>query len=97
MIRHWKKFLILPLLLAGASAFAANPAPHLLNEPVDVSLDFHAPENFYYLADQLTDFNPATHSGKIVYKRSQLMPSYSFNHDAASLSAAKGNEFPDNQ
>ena len=40
--------------LAVATAIAV--APPLLNEPVDISGDFHALENFYYLADQVRGF-----------------------------------------
>ncbi|HWC58860.1 MAG TPA: hypothetical protein VHC44_04130, partial [Verrucomicrobiae bacterium] len=47
------------------STFAANPQLPLLNDPVDVSGDFRDLSNFYYLADQLSGFDPATHSGKI--------------------------------
>ena len=50
---------------------AANPPLPLLNDPVDVSGDFRDLSNFYYLADQLADFDPATHTGKIVYQRAQ--------------------------
>jgi len=52
--------------LATATSIAA--APTLLNDPVDVSCDFRAQENSYYLADQLEDFNPATHAGKVAWK-----------------------------
>ena len=54
------------ICLAAAAAIAATSPFTLLNEPVDVSGDFRALENFYYLADQLTDFDPVTHSGKII-------------------------------
>ena len=74
--------------------FAANPAPVMLNSPVDISGDFRAMENFYYLADQLTDFDPATHSGKIIYQRAQLVPKHAFDNDLAGLNPCKPNEFP---
>ena len=55
--------------LAAAAAIAATPP--LLNDPVDISGDFRAMENFYYLADKISEFDPATRSGKIVYQRAQ--------------------------
>ena len=50
---------------------AANPALPLLDEPLDVSGDFRDFANLYYVADQLTDFDPATHTGKITYQRTE--------------------------
>ena len=79
-----------------ASITNAGP-PTLLNDPIDVSPDFHSLENFYYLADQLTDFAPATHRGTIVFQRSQLTPRHAFDNDLAIIVPAKPNEFPDNQ
>ncbi len=84
-------------LCAAVSAFAANPPSPLLNDPVDVSGDFRDLSNFYYLADQLAGFDPATHSGKIVYQRSQFNVRHAFDNDLALLYAAKPNEFPENQ
>ncbi|MGH7977424.1 MAG: TIM-barrel domain-containing protein, partial [Limisphaerales bacterium] len=78
-------------------AAATNPPERLLNEPVDISADFHDFANFYYLADRLANFNPATHSGKIIYQRSHLVPSHSFDHDIAAIAPAKPNEFPTDQ
>ncbi len=79
------------------STMAANPPPVLLNEPVDISGDFHDFSDFYYLADHLADFNPATHAGNILYQRSRLTSAYSFNHTVAAIEPAKPNEFPANQ
>jgi alpha-D-xyloside xylohydrolase len=91
-----KQFIVNLFCVAAAASVCAGSA-RLLNEPVDISGDFHAFENFYYLADQLGEFNPATHTGKIVYQRAQLVPNHSFNHEVASLANAKPNEFPANQ
>ena len=85
------------LCLAAVAAPAANPPPAMLNSPVDITGDFRAGENFYYLADQLTDFDPATHSGKIIYQRAQLVPKHAFDNDLASLTPCKPNEFPENE
>src|SRR5579859_1427247 len=85
------------LQLATATAFAAVAVPVMLNAPVDISGDFHASENFYYLADRLTDFDPATHTGKITYQRAQLIPKHAFDNDLAALNPCNPNEFPENQ
>jgi alpha-D-xyloside xylohydrolase len=84
------------LFFASRQLTAANPPP-LLNEPVDISGDFRDFADFYYLADQLADFDPATHTGHIVYQRSRLTPAYSFNHTIAGIGPAKPNEFPADQ
>jgi alpha-D-xyloside xylohydrolase len=84
-------------LCAGISTFAANAQLPLLNDPVDVSGDFRDFSNFYYLADRLADFDPATHTGKILYQRSQYAVRHAFDNDLAVINAAKPNEFPENE
>jgi alpha-D-xyloside xylohydrolase len=81
---------VLPLL-------AANQELALLNDPVDISGDFHSLANFYYLADQLADFDPATHAGKIVWQRAQYSVRHAFDNDLALIGATKPNEFPENE
>ncbi|HAO78027.1 MAG TPA: hypothetical protein DCQ92_03425, partial [Verrucomicrobia subdivision 3 bacterium] len=84
-------------LCAAISTFAANPQLPLLNEPVDVSGDFRDFSNFYYLADRLADFDSATHTGKILYQRSQYAVRHAFDNDLAIITPAKPNEFPENE
>ena len=84
-------------LCAAISTFAANPQLPLLNDPVDVSGDFRDFSNFYYLADRLADFDPATHAGKIFYQRSQYSVRHAFDNDLAVINSAKPNEFPENE
>jgi alpha-D-xyloside xylohydrolase len=84
-------------LCAAVSMFAANPQLPLLNDPVDVSGDFRDFSNFYYLADRLADFDPATHTGKILYQRSQYAVRHAFDNDLAIITPAKPNEFPENE
>ena len=94
------KFAIIPGILALCTAiptFAANQPASLLNDPVDVSGDFRDLSNLYYLADQLAEFNPATHTGKIVYQRSQYSVRHAFDNDLAQVAPAKANEFPANE
>jgi alpha-D-xyloside xylohydrolase len=84
---------------AGLFCLAASAASSatMLNSPVDISDDFHQTENYYYVADQVADFDPATHAGKIVYQRSQLVPKHAFDNDLLAVTPAKPNEFPENQ
>ena len=93
-----KKLIHTPLaFLIAVSALAANPPSPLLNDPVDVSGDFHDLSNFYYLADRVADFDPATHTGNISWVRSQYSVRHAFDNDLAILAPAKANEFPENE
>jgi alpha-D-xyloside xylohydrolase len=83
--------------IATATAIAAASPFALLNDPVDVSGEFRALENFYYLADKVSAFDPATHSGKIIYQRAQSAVRHAFDNDLAVVTPAKPNEFPGNQ
>ena len=83
--------------VAAATAIAGNAPPALLNDPVDISGDFRDYSSFYYLADRVSDFEPATHSGKIVYQRARYHVRHAFDNDLQTLENAGGNEFPDNQ
>ena len=96
MIIMPRKSIVALASFAAAVTCAAAPSA-LLNEPVDISADFHAPENYYYAADQVADFNPATHAGKIIYQRSQLVPKHAFDNDLLAVTPAKPNEFPENE
>ena len=63
---------------------------------MDVSGDFRALENSYYLADKVADFDPATHTGKIVYQRAQYHAAGVRQH-ARLITAVGPNEFPENE
>jgi len=86
-------------ILTGASGrlAAANPAPSLLNEPIDVSGDFRDFSNLYYVADRLADFDPATGTGKITYQRSGYFTRQAFNNMLAVVKPVAPNEFPENE
>jgi alpha-D-xyloside xylohydrolase len=86
-------------ILTGAATrlAAANPAPPLLNEPVDVSGDFRDFSNLYYLADRLAAFDPATGTGKITWQRSQYFTRQAFDNMLAVVKPATPNEFPENE
>jgi alpha-D-xyloside xylohydrolase len=90
---------VLACLLACATfaTFAANPQLPLLNDPIDVSGDFRDLSNFYYLADQLSDFDPVTRTGTLVWQRAQYAVRHAFNNDLAIVTPAKPDEFPENE
>jgi alpha-D-xyloside xylohydrolase len=85
------------LLAALSGAIGATPPQALLNEPVDVSGDFRDFSNTYYLADRLAEFDPATHSGKIRYQRSEYFTRQAFDNMLATLRPVDPNEFPSNE
>ncbi|HEX3627199.1 MAG TPA: TIM-barrel domain-containing protein [Verrucomicrobiae bacterium] len=98
MKRNACRFIFACIILYQACGAMASGGPiALLNAPVDVSGDFHDLASFYYLADQLVHFDPATHTGEIVYQRAQYSPRHAFNNDLAVVKVAGPNEFPDNQ
>jgi len=85
------------VLLAGFATLtllAANVQPPLLNDPVDVSGDFRDLSDFYYLADRVAAFDPATHAGTLTYQRAQYTVRHAFDNDLAVLKPAEPNEFP---
>jgi alpha-D-xyloside xylohydrolase len=85
------------LICTTCQLIAANPAPPLLNEPVDVSGDFRDFSHTYYLADRLAEFDPATHSGKISYQRAQYFTRQAFDNMLAVIRPVEPNEFPGNE
>jgi alpha-D-xyloside xylohydrolase len=84
-------------LLCVAATTVIAAAPPLLNDPVDVSGDFRALENFYYLADKVSEFDPDAHAGKIVYQRAQYHVRHAFDNDLSLITAVPPNEFPEDQ
>jgi alpha-D-xyloside xylohydrolase len=85
------------LLSATRPLTAANPTLPLLNDPIDVSGDFRDFSDTYYLADKLADFDPAAHSGKIVYQRAQYFTRQAFDNMLAVIRPVAPNEFPENE
>lgn len=55
-------------MLIGGSALKAE-TPYLLNESVDISSDFRDFANGYFNADSLSQFDGATATGKLKFKR----------------------------
>ena len=91
------RLFVLNLAWAASLSALANSTPTLLNDPIDISPDFRALANTYFLADSLAEFNPATHVGKIRYQRSQYFTRQAFNNMLAGLKAVGPNEYPDNE
>lgn len=75
---------------------AANPPP-LLNAPVDISGDFHNFANLYYLADHMTNFDPATGKGAITYQRAAYFTRLAFDNMLAVIQPIASTEFPENE
>jgi alpha-D-xyloside xylohydrolase len=90
-------FIAVMALGIALSSLAANPQLPLLNDPVDISGDFRDFSDFYYLADHLADFDPATHAGSVTYQRSQYSVRHAFDNDLAVIVPAKPNEFPEKE
>ena len=76
---------------------AANPAPPLLNDPVDVSGDFRDFSDLYYLADKLAGFDPATGKGEITWQRAEYFTRQAFDNMLAVIKPVEPNEFPADQ
>ena len=66
----------------------------LLNEPIDISGDFRNFSNTYYLADELSSFDPKSGEGKIMFKRYEYTTRQAFNNMLAALAPVQSNEFP---
>ncbi len=67
---------------------------NVLNKPHDISEDFHAFENTFYLAEQLAAFDPVSGHGKITYDRHAYTTLLSFNSMDVQLEETKPKEFP---
>lgn len=81
--------------LAGiSSAEAQIQNANVLNAPIDISKDFEDYSNTFYLADELTSFDPATGEGKIKYLRHNYQTRQAFNNMLLRLIPVDANEFP---
>jgi alpha-D-xyloside xylohydrolase len=96
----WSSVAILALSMpawAQIPMHSADESQRLLNEVVDVSKDFRNFSNTYYLADRLTEFDPATASGRISYQRSEYVTRQAFDNMLGVLKKVEANEFPSNE
>lgn len=65
------------------------------NEPVDLSSEFSSFKNTYYLADEITDFNPETGTGVMTYNRYEYKTRQAFNNMLGKIAPVDANEFPE--
>lgn len=65
-----------------------------INGSQDVSTDFGQLENVWFVANRMTEFDPATGSGVLEWKRYQRKPRLAFNQIVAPLEPATAWEFP---
>jgi len=73
------------------------PALNLPPDLVDVSADFHEYRNTYFLADKLTNFDPATGAGAVTWARNQLSPRIAFSNMENVLRPFDGVTFPEGE
>lgn len=88
---------MLAAMLPGSHVFGQLQGFEIINEPVDIRDDFFDFKNTYYIASELTDFDPASASGKIVYNRYEYSTRMAFNNMLGALHPVEQNEFPANE
>ncbi|MGE5943256.1 MAG: hypothetical protein ACM31G_02845, partial [Flavobacteriales bacterium] len=87
-------FTLLNMLMFANVVFAQLQNTNVLNEPPDISKDFEDYRNTYYLADELSSFNPETGKGMIKYLRHNIATRQAFNNMLSKLVPSEANEFP---
>lgn len=85
---------ILPAILSFFSCFAQLQNSGILNEPPDISNDFTDIRNTYFVAENLTSFDPASGKGTIRFQRNNLVTRQAFNNMLMRLMPVEANEFP---
>lgn len=85
------------LWLNGEDANAQIQGMNLVNEPVDISSDFTDFQNTYYVAGELSEFDPATATGRVTYRRHEYSTRMAFNNMLGGIAPVKQNEFPSNE
>jgi alpha-D-xyloside xylohydrolase len=87
----WKYvFLTLCLLLSECGTGTAQ----VLGDPVDVSQDFQQPQNVYFVAARIKDFDPAKGTGRVIWDRFLRSTSLNFNKVDVGISRGRATEFP---
>ncbi|TRZ42331.1 alpha-xylosidase [Robertkochia solimangrovi] len=89
-----KLIFLLMTILTTPAIFGQLQGTNVLNEPPDISQDFESFKNTFYLADELTSFDPQTGKGTIKYLRHNLATRQAFNNMLSKLIPAEANEFP---
>ncbi len=92
-IKGMKKLWIL-LLLGSFSGFSQLQNSGILNEPIDVSKDFEDMRNTFFVAEDLTSFDPKTGEGTVRFSRHMLTTRQAFNNTLIGLKPVEPNEFP---
>jgi len=92
LLKTFLYFLIVTAL--GHSAFAQTEPNRIINEPADISPDFHNFVNAYFLADSLTTFDPSTMSGTVEWQRNKYVRRMAFNNELAALHPYENTIFP---
>ena len=82
------------LTLTSLNLLFAQHQQRTLGDPVDISSDFLNLDNFFFLADKVTDFDQETASGKLRWQRSRLSIDMSFNNMNYSFKDVEQNEWP---
>ena len=88
------KKLTLLLLLATTTGWAQLQNSGVLNEPPDISEDFTDFRNTFFVAQDLTAFDPTTGEGTVQYQRHVLSTRQAFNNTLVGLNPVAANEFP---
>ncbi len=85
---------LLAIPQAGAETRTVGGAAYLLSMPKDMSEDFLDMSNTYFFADSLVDFDTATGSGTLKWRRQQLMPRQAFNANTYLHQPLQSLDFP---
>ena len=79
---------------AGAETRTTAGQSYLLSMPKDMSDDFYDLANTYFFADSLVEFDTATGTGRVEWKRQQLMPRQAFNANTYLHQPLQSLDFP---
>jgi alpha-D-xyloside xylohydrolase len=90
-------FLCITTITNAQTPYQPGHPQYLVNEPIDISGDFHDFTNTYYFADSLGEFDPATGTGKVIYHRYEYATRQAFDNMLGSLQPVVANEFPGNE
>lgn len=88
------KYLGLLMTLLPLLTFGQLQNSGILNEAPDVSEDFEDLRNTYYLAEELTSFDPNTGQGSVKFIRHNYATRQAFDNMLLRLVPAEANEFP---
>ncbi len=86
--------LIVIFVMTSFAAKAQLQNAGMLNEPPDISSDFEDFRNTHFVADELTEFDPESATGKVKFIRYGFQTAQAFDNMLARLSPQNPNEFP---